>query len=234
MTLRTLTAVVGSLLLLSPVFPSLAHAQEWAQEIEIITTVGYGDPLHVFVDSLNDALSRNPDAQVKRFPRAETTVSFAELQNELLADGLDLNSVSHAFIRYRFELGPDSEIIETIEEMYFILRVREDRSDLSVLHVSTRDPVVNTLIRDKGIPSPVNMKAVQPFRNMLAFPYLNARQETAMVEIAGRAVRDETPQHQQFLIDFLTDRMMLGMGSYVLDMPRPSVAQVAATSAPAQ
>lgn len=234
MTLRTLTAVVGSLLLLLSVSPSLVQAQEWAQEVQIITTVGYGEPLHVFVDSLSDALSRNPDAQVKRSPRADAPVSFADLQDELLAEGLDLNSVSHAFIRYRFELGTGSEIIETIEDMYFIFRAREDRSDLPILYVSTREPVVNALIRNSGIPSPVNMKAVQPFRNMLAFPYLNTRQETAMVEVAGRAVREENPQQQQLLTDFLTDRMTLGMGSYVLEMPRPSVAQVAATPAPAQ
>jgi hypothetical protein len=66
---------------------------------------------------------------------------------------------------------------------------------------------------------------------MLAFPYLNTRQETAMVEIAGRAVREDNPRQQKILTDFLTDQMTLGRGSYVLGMPRPTVAQVAVTPA---
>jgi hypothetical protein len=226
---RLFPALLGGLLLSFGLLAPSVHAQEWAQEVQIITTVGYGEDLHVFVDSLSDALGRNPDVQVKREPQDEATVSFAELREELLRDGVDLNSATHAFIRYRFELETGSEIVETIEELYFIFRGREDRSDLPILYVDTQEPVVNNLIRRSGVPSPVNLKAIRTFRDMLAFPYLNARQETAMVEISGRAVREDNPQEQKLLTDFLTDQMTLGRGSYVLEMPRATVARVAST-----
>jgi hypothetical protein len=231
MILRVFAAALGGLLLSFGFSTAPAQAQEWAQEVQIITTVGYGEPLHVFVDSLSNSLNRHPDTQVKRTAQDEAPVAFADLRDELLDDGIDLNSATHAFIRYRFELTTGAEIVETIEAMTFIFRGREDRSDLPILHLDTRDPVVNNLIRHRGVPSPVNLKAVRTFRDMLAFPYLNTRQETAMVEIAGRAVREDNPRQQKILTDFLTDQMTLGRGSYVLGMPRPTVAQVAVTPA---
>lgn len=228
MILRTFPALFGGLLLL--LSPTSVQAQEWAQEIQIITTVGYEEPLHVFVDSLSNALAQSPDTQVKRTPEDEASMSFTELRAELLNDGLDLNSATHAFIRYRFELVAGSEIFETIEALYFIFRGREDRSDIPILYVDTREPVVNNLIRESGVPSPVNMMSIKTFREMLAFPHLQSRQETAMVEIAGRAIREDNSYEEHILTDFLTDRMTLGDGLYVLDMPRTaSVAQVAAS-----
>jgi len=230
MTFRMLPALFGGLLLL--LVPTSVHAQEWAQEIQIVTTVGYEEPLHVFVDSLSNALTQNPDTRVKHTPQDDAGVSFTELRAELLNNGLALNSATHAFIRYRFELTAGSEIVETIETMYFIFRGREDRSDIPILYVDTREPVVGTLIRKSGIPSPVNLKSVTTFREMLAFPQLHSRQETAMVEIAGRAVRDDNTEEERILTSFLTDQMISGSGSYVLDMPRLApVAQVAASPA---
>jgi hypothetical protein len=229
MTPRPLSALAGSLLLLWSLSVAPVQAQEWAQEVQIITTVGYNEPLHVFVDSLNDVLSRHPETPVRRTPDADVTVPFRDLRDELLDDGLDLNSASHAFIRYRFELVSGSEIVETIEDIYLIYRGREDRSDLPILHVSTQEPEVNALIRNRGIASPVNLKAVKTFRKMLAFPHLNVRQETAMVEIAGRAVREDPTDQEKVLTEFLMNRMTVGGGSYVLEMPRATVARVAAS-----
>ncbi|HKL88018.1 MAG TPA: hypothetical protein VJ884_03360 [Salinibacter sp.] len=228
----TRIAVIGSLLLLCSYFTTSVQAQEWAQEVQIITTVGYGEPLHIIVDSLNSVLTRNPQIQVQRTPTDDAPIAYSELQDELLNEGLDLNSASHAFISYRFELVNGSEIVETINEMYFIYRARVDRSDLPILYVNTRIPVVNNLIRNKGVPRLTNMKSMRSFREMLAFPYLTKRQETAMVEIAGRPIREDTPQQEQLLTDFLTDQMNLGGGSYVLSMPRTTVAQVAASPSP--
>lgn len=225
----TRIAVIGSLLLLCSYFTTAVQAQEWAQEVQIITTVGYGEPLHIVVDSLSSVLSRNPQVQVQRTPTDDTPIAYSDLQDELLNEGLDLNSASHAFISYRFELVNGSEIVETINEMYFIYRGREDRSDLPILYVNTNMPVVNDLIRNKGVPRLTNMKSMRSFREMLAFPYLTQRQETAMVEIAGRPIREDTPHQEQLLTDFLTDRMTLGAGSYVLSMPRTTVARVAAS-----
>ena len=232
MTYRTRIAFIGSLLLLCSYAIPSAQAQEWAQEVQIITTVGYGEPLHILVDSLSDILARNPQLQVRRTPEDDAPVAYSDLRDELLNDGLDLSSASHAFIRYRFELVNGSEIVETIDEMYFIYRGREDRSDLPILHISTRMPVVNDLIRNKGVPRLTNLKAVRSFREMLAFPYLTRRQETAMVEIAGRAMREDNPRQEHLLTEFLINRMTLGGGSYVLDMPRATVAQVAASPTP--
>src|SRR6056297_2023444 len=126
MTYRTRIAIIGSLLLLCSYAIPSAQAQEWAQEVQIITTVGYGEPLHILVDSLSNVLARNPETQVQRTPQDDAPVSYNDLRDELLSEGVDLNSASHAFIRYRFDLVNGSEIVETIDEMYFIYRGRED------------------------------------------------------------------------------------------------------------
>lgn len=234
MTLHTPVALITGLLLLLTTAALPTHAQEWAQEIEIITTVRYEEPLHIFVDSLQNTLTQNPEVQVKRSRKDPTPVSFATLRDELHEDGIALTSATHAFIRYRFEMAATSGIVETIEEMYFIYRGREDRVDLPILYLNTREPVVSDLIQNKGVPSPVNLKAVTTFRKMLAFPHLNTSQETAMVEIAGRPVREDRPEQEQILTEFLMDRVTLGTKSYVLEMPRTTVARVAASPSPGE
>jgi hypothetical protein len=224
MTYRVFATLTSSLLLLLGLSTSPAPAQNWGQEIQIVSAVGYGEPLQVFVDSLSAVLQRNPSIQVRRTAQDEATMSFATLREELFDDGVDLKSASHVFIRYQFNLERSSQVTETIEDLYFIYRGNEARADLPLLHVSAREPVVNDLLRNSGIPSPVNMRSTTAFRSMLAFPRLY-RQETAVVEIGGQPVRDETNQAEMVVTHFLTEQMNLGGGSYVLSLPRSMAAE---------
>lgn len=224
MTNRTFFSFVGSVLLIFGFATAPVQAQEWRQEVQLIALIGYQDPLHVFTDSLSNALARNPQVQVRRKPTDTVPMSFGELREELYADGVDLNSATHVFIRYQFNLQLGSAVIETIKDLYFIYRGNETRADLPLLHVSAREPVVNDLILHSGIPSLANMEVVNTFREMLAFPHLNNREETAMVEIAGRPLRADDSPHQRTLEEFLTEHMNIGGGSYVLSMPQPMMA----------
>ena len=225
MTYRTIAPVIGSLLLLLGFTTSPVQAQEWRQEVQLITTIGYEDPIHIFVDSLSNVLSRNPQVQVRREAQDAASMSFNKLQEELYDDGIDLHSATHLFIRYRFDFRLGSEIVETIEEMYFIYRGNESRADVPILHVSARKPIVNDLIRKSGIPSIANMEVVKTFREILAFPYLNKRDDSAMVEIAGRPLREVGSPEQRTLEEFLNKHMNIGGGSYVLNLPQPMTAE---------
>lgn len=207
----------GALALLLAFFAAPTHAQEWRQELQVLTTVPYQSPTHVFLDSLATLLNKNPDIRVRRSDEDRELIPFRTLQNELYDEGVDLRSASHVFLRYRFDLNEQgSGIIETIQDLYFIVRFDESESDLPILYVDTKNPIVSTLLLNRGISSPVNMRSVTPFRQFLAFPALYVQQETAVVEMGRRPLRDELGPRQTALVEFLNEKMGFGPGSYAL------------------
>ena len=194
-----------------------AQAQEWGQEIQVITTIPYESPTQVFLDSVASILDRNPDVMVRRSPRDKSPVPFRTLQNELYDEGVDLRSASHVFLRYQFDLNEQgSGVTETIQDMHFIFRFDESESDLPILYLNTRDPVVSGVLLNRGIPSPVNMRSMTSFRQFLAFPVLYDQQQTVVVEIGRRSLREELGPRQTALVDFLNEKMGFGPGSYAL------------------
>ena len=193
------------------------HAQEWRQELQVITTVPYESPTHIFLDSLATILTNTPDILVRRSPKDKDPVPFHTLQDELYDEGVDLRSASHVFLRYRFDLNQEnSGVLETIQDLYFIFRFDESESDLPILYIDTRNPLVSNLLLNRGIPSPVNMRSVTPFRQFLAFPVLYAQEEPAVVEMGRRALRDEMGPRRLALIEFLNEKMGFGPGAYAL------------------
>jgi len=215
--------LAGSLVLLLAGAPSSAQAQDWRQEIQIITTIPYGSPLHVFLDSMGTLLDQNPEMNVRRSPDDTSSMTASTLREALYEDGLDLTSASHAFIRYRFDLpGTGSGVIETIQDVYFIFRMDESRSDLPILHVNTRSPVVSRMLVEQGITSPVNMMSVTPFRQLLAFPVMNDRYDTAVVELGGQTVREGPGPQQASLLHLINEHM--SVGTYVLTTTRDKLA----------
>lgn len=204
-----------SFLLVLLALPS--YAQEWQQEVQIITTIRPDEPTFVFLDSLDAIFARTPGVSLRRSPKDLEAFSYDELMDVLLEDGIDFNSASHAFIRYRFTLdNQGSKITESIEDIYFISRFDENYTDLPVLYINTQDPIVSDAIMKRGIPNIVNMMSITTFRELLAFPLLHTNQETAMVELAGRALRDDYQFQRETLMKFLEDHLNLGSGSYVL------------------
>ena len=204
------SALAASLVLLLALTALPAPAQEWRQEIQIITPVAFGDPTHVLLDSLAAAFAQSPDRPVQRAPDAATT-SYADLREALYADGIDLQSASHAFLRYRFDLAEEgSGVVETLQSVTFIFRLDESRADVPILHLDTRSPIVSSLLTESGLASTVNMKSITPFRTLVAYPYLNTHQETALVEFGGKTVRAALPLQQAAVLDFIEEHMTLG------------------------
>jgi hypothetical protein len=207
------------------------HAQEWQQEVQIITTVRPGEPTFVLLDSLDAVLERTPDVRLRRSAKDLEARSYNEHLDALLTDGVDLNSASHAFIRYRFSLdNQNSRIIESIEDIYFISRFDENYSDLPILYVDVQDPIVSDVIVKRGIPKIVNLLSITTFRELLAFPLIQKQQETAMVELAGRALRDDHLAQREMLMKFLDDHMNLRSGAYLLTTPYEQLMQSAGTA----
>jgi hypothetical protein len=220
-----LPLLAGGLALLLLLTTAPAHAQEWRQEVQIISPIQFGEPLYVFVDSLARVLDRNPETRVRRSADAAPQ-PFREVRESLYDDGVDVRSASHAFVRYRFDLTDQgSGIIETMEDIFLIFRLDESREDLPILHLSTRSPLVSRLLTDNGIPSPVNMMALTPFRQLMSFPVVTARQETAVVEFGRRAVRNNEVPQQTSLLHLIGDHMSLG--TYDLATSHQQVAALA-------
>lgn len=231
MTLRPFLVLAGSLLLSLASFTSPIQAQDWRQEVQIITTVGYDDPLQVFADSVSALFARHPDLLVRREAKAPFPIPASRLREELFENGVDINSATHTLVRYTFTLGRGSEVIETVTDIYFIYRGNDTYADVPILHLDTAEPIVGNFIRSRGIPSLVNMETGDTFREMLSFPYLKERQETAMVEIGRRPLRGYTVTHsQQVLEKFLNDHI-LGSGTYVLAVSEPKPPKLSSANA---
>ncbi len=157
-------------------------------------------------------------------------MSFGDLSDELLEEGFNLNSATHLFIRYRFDLESGARIVETIEDMYLVYRTGEEQSDVPILFVSTRQPIISEVLRSNGITSNVNMRAVTTFRKLMSFPYLNQKRETALVEIGRRTIREGDPvPEMELLTDFLTEYSYGSAGTYELSTEQPMAAQAASS-----
>lgn len=212
---RFLSSLLTGSLVLLLTLPLSTQAQDWRQEVQIVTTIPSGTPLHVFLDSMGTVLEENPELRVQRSPNDTSSMKAKDLRAALYEEGLDLTSATHAFIRYRFDLpGTGSGVVETIQDIHFIFRLDESRSDLSLLYLNTRDPMMSRLLVEKGIPSPVNMMSVTPFRKLLAFPVVTDRYETAVVEFGGQTVREGPGPQQASLLSLINEH--LSVGTYVL------------------
>lgn len=222
---RTLVSLTLSLFLL-PLATIPVSAQEWGQEVQVITRIHYGDPIYVFLDSLTAVLERNPEVRVRRAEQDAKTVPFKDLREQLYQDGIDVLSATHAFVRYRFDLRDRMRLVETIKEINFIFRADESESDIRIIHVTSRNPLVSELLTGSGVASLVNMKAVTPFRKLIAFPHVSSKRESAIVELGGRALRDDFVHEQTLFLQFLTEHTLANGGSYILETDKPTVAMV--------
>lgn len=221
---RSIAALALSFILLLPLTASPAAAQEWGQEAQLITQIQYGGPIHIFLDSLSAVLDNHPEASFRRSAEDKTTMRYADLQEQLYEDGIDLLSATHAFVRYRFDIRGRTRLVETVKDIYFIFRVDESESDIPILHISSSHPLISELLNDSGIASRVNMKSITPFRELLSFPNLSLHEDAALVEIGGRPIRGEFDREQGDFMDFLMEHTMANGGAYILRTPDRTVA----------
>lgn len=193
------------------------HAQEWRQTVQVITTVRYDEPLGVFADSLSKFLSQRPTTLVRRSAQDPASIPFTDLREQLYEDGVEIRSVTHALVRYRFDFDRQLQLVETIEDVNFIYRIDESQTDLPLLYLDFDAPTINDFVRTRGIRSPVNMASVTTFRQLLSFPSLRKDHEIVITEIGGEAVRSEAvTREQQVVVQFLSGYSEVGPRSYVL------------------
>lgn len=194
----------GSLLLVLLFVPLSTHAQVWRQEMQVLTTVEYGEPIHAFLDSLSARLATNPSFQTRRSADDKNTMAYSDLLTALYDEGIDLQSASHVFLRYRFTLGNQGDgLTETLEDLYFIFRFDDATADIPIIHLDTRDPLVHALLVHRGVSSPMNMEAVRSFRELMAFPLVQGSDQTVIVEIGRQPLREEIGPKHRVLIDYL-------------------------------
>lgn len=207
-----------------PLLSAPAAAQEWAQEVEVMTRIEVDGPVYTFLDTLSAALDQRPEVRLRRSEQDETAIPYADLREQLYEDGIDLLSATHAFVRYRFDIRERTRLVETVKDIYFILRVDEAESDIPIVYLRTRDPMISELLTHSGVASPVNMKAITPFRELLSFPILSRRSASAIVAFGGRPLRGDFEREHSMFMEFLREYTMGNGGSYVLHTADRTVA----------
>ena len=216
MNVRAASVLACSLFVFLSWIPSV-YAQEWRQTVQVITTIRYDEPLGVFADSLSTFLARHPTTLVRRTAQDPASVPFTDLREQLYEDGVEVRSVTHALVRYRFAFDRQSQLVETIEDVNFIYREDESQADLALLYVDFDDPTIDDFMRTQGIRSPVNMASVTSFRRLLSFPFLRKNHEMVITEIGGKARRSEAfTSQQQVVVQFLSGYSEVGPRSYIL------------------
>lgn len=192
------------LLLSAGLLPSLAHAQLWSQKAEIIVPNRPDGIVRAFVDSLGVTLDRNPEAVVRQIPGSER-LPYRDLSQRLLAEGVDVRSASHLFVRYTFAHGQVG-VEERIESVTLIYRpLVLDEPDLPLVHLSASNPHLQQLLARSGMRHVENLGAITPFRNGLAYPQLSQTDEARMVRYAGQPLRSGFDTRMEHLLARLTE-----------------------------
>lgn len=211
MTDRVSLIVASSLFLMCSFAPLSTQAQDWAQEAEVIATIGYGTPLHIFLDSLSTSLDRSPDIRLRRSPQDPLTRPYATIRDGLYQEGVALRSASHVFVRYRFDLRDGgTRIVETIQDLHLIVRLDEMEADISILYLNLRSPLTQEVITTRGIHRGMNLKNLTTFRDLISFPNLTAQEGTAIIEMGRRQMSiEEGRQKKQLLMSFFGNQPYL-------------------------
>lgn len=186
------TRLTGGLLLLVGlvgVLPLDAQAQgRWQQTAVVGTPILDDQVSRVFLDTLSSVILRNPTAiAFKREPGDENTISFDELDNQLLDEGFDLSSANFMIISYKFEADQQG-FRQNIEDIYFLYRP-EGGSDIDtpIFYVAADQPMINSILVSKGTVNRLNQAVIVPFLDQMGFHQL---QEAQILQVGNRIIRD--------------------------------------------
>jgi hypothetical protein len=123
------------------------------------------------------------------------------LQNRLIEEqGIGINSANYAFVDYRFSIGNGHPFRQQVSRLHFVFRPGPNQADVSVLCLDAQAPWMREFLREKGITLPTNEAALIPFRRHLGFAQVARPEETRIVEIGGRTVRDGFREKKEDLI----------------------------------
>jgi len=189
-------AWIAGLLLVAAVSVTPVRAQQWAQNVKIVTTVESEQPTRVFLDSLVNQIRMQDSVRVRREPGGER-MTLADIQNTLIDEGVGLFSANRLFIEYAFEIQ-DNEFIEVIQSLHFVFRPQATgENDIPVLYVTGNREFTKNVLKTQGIPNPQNLEDIALFKDELSFAGLSLDQGADMVSVAGTPVRGEFDQRRK-------------------------------------
>jgi hypothetical protein len=189
-------AWIAGLLLVAAVSVTPVRAQQWAQNVKIVTTVESEQPTRVFLDSLVNQIRMRDSVRVRREPGGER-MTLADIQNTLIDEGVGLFSANRLFIEYAFEIQ-DNEFIEVIQSLHFVFRPQAaGENDIPVLYVTGNREYTKNVLKTPGIPNPQNLEDIALFKDELSFAGLSLDQGADMVSVAGTPVRGEFDQRRK-------------------------------------
>lgn len=184
------SAVYGVLLLgLLGVGIQDAHGQLWLQTARVVSPVERG-PVRVLLDTVQTVAERN-DIRVIRRPDDSTGMGISDLQDLLIREeGIGIGSANHVFIEYRFTIGSGGEFEQEVAELYFVYRPGPNQNDIPILYVDGRAEWMRKILENKGTSLSTNEAALIPFGRHLDFSHVARHEQTQVVEIGGRTVRE--------------------------------------------
>ena len=189
---ETSFSVALSSVLILIMLPQFAVAQQqddtqWRQTVQVLTTVEDDGATGAFLDSLVAVVERE-NMEVMRSEDNEARTSFAQLEDEILSEGVDFSSANRVFISYKFEAGRRG-FRTVIEDMYFIYRPESGADmDISIMYVDLTQPELMNLLYNSGMQLRTNEVALVPFHEQLQFHNLN---DSELVALGGDIIRDE-------------------------------------------
>lgn len=180
---RLVTLLLPTLLV--PTADSAAQP-DWQRTVEVIAPIEEGVITRALTDSVV-AAAKAGELPIQRSPESDTT-TLSPVQEALSGEGLALNSATHVFITYRYQLRK-SNLRREILDLYFIYRPSEGE-DIPILYVDlTKDNLYHNLLVEKGTPSPINEVVSTPFAEQIGFHKL--RDDVTVTRVGGQIIRDE-------------------------------------------
>lgn len=200
--MRKLPIVLACILALLAVSPPDAQAQRWLQTTQLITPIQSDGPTRALLDTLVQVLERKDGVEVKRTPDGSESFSLSGLRDKLINEaGIGLNSASHIFIDYKFEIE-NRGFEESIEAFQFVYRAGEGQEDIQMMYIDATKPWVESVLKNKGTALRTNQAALKTFSDQLAFARM--QENGKIVEISGQTVREGFEAKKRNLVQKIT------------------------------
>lgn len=200
--MQKFTVLLACMLALLSVSGPDAQAQRWLQTTQLITPIQTDGPTRALLDTLVRVLDRKDGVEVKRTPDGSEPLSLSGLRDKLINEaGIGLNSASHVFIDYKFEIE-NRGFEESIEAFQFVYRPGEGQEDIQMMYVDATKPWVKSILKNKGTTLRTNQAALKTFSDQLAFARM--QESGKIVEISGQTVREGFEAKKRNLVQKIT------------------------------
>jgi hypothetical protein len=200
--MRKLPVLLTCILTLLAVSAPDAQGQRWLQTTQLITPIQTDGPTRALLDTLIQVIDRKDGVEVRRTPEGSETLSLSGLRDKLINEsGIGLNSASHVFIDYKFEIE-NRGFEESIEAFQFVYRAGEGQEDIQMMYIDATNPWVKNVLNNKGTTLRTNQAALKTFSDQLAFARM--QEDGKIVEISGQTVREGFEAKKRNLVQKIT------------------------------